>query len=459
MMKVVRPLVYVVMAALIGGGFYMLQPGTALMSNPGASASAPTAYLERNELNASFKIGGRISELLVKEGDVVKKGQVIARLQNDELLAKVEQAKAAVALAGGKIGEATGAVETAKVKAEQGQDAVALTSGTVEAQIAQAEAAVKAAQAKVDAMHAGARPEERKQAEIQLAATKEVLAVAETNLQRATALFQEGLAAKTDVDKANVSYQEAKAKYDAAFQQNELVTQGPREEEVRAAEAQLEQAQSALQLAQASRAQVPVRQGDVKAAGAAQQQAEGALQSAQSARQQAEAALAEAQTYLGYAELIAPADGVIIAQSAQLGELVGSGFPVFTLQTAEETWAKFFLTEKELPGLKTGDRVEATLVSTGETVQGEIALISPGADFSVKKASQNAGQTDIRSFGVKVRFNQLPESARAGMTVLWRGLSTSAAAAEPAAAVEGAAAEGQGEDTAQSIETQPKGEQ
>ena len=74
----------------------------------------PTAYIESNEVSASFKVGGRVTEILVKEGDTVKKGQVLARLQSAEIEAKVAQAKAAVALAQGKIAEAQGATATAK---------------------------------------------------------------------------------------------------------------------------------------------------------------------------------------------------------------------------------------------------------------------------------------------------------------------------------------------------------
>lgn len=412
--------VYVLLISMITGGFYVLYPKQA-MSQTGAPHDGPTAYLESNEVSASFKMGGRISELLVKEGDVVKKGQVLAKLQSDEIQAKVNQAKAAVGLSEGKIAEAQGAEAAAEAKRQQGQSAVKLTADSAEAQIKQAEAAVTAAQAKVDALNAGARPEEKKQAEIQMNATKEVFQVAETNLNRLQKLFDQGLIAQTEVDKAQVSYQEAKGKYEAAQQQNELASIGPREEEIRGAEAQLDQAKGALELAQANKEQVPVRQGDVNAAAASVNQAQGAVKSAESGQKQASAALDEAQTYLNYTDLVAPVDGIVTQQSAQLGELVGSGFPVFTIQASDEKWARFYLSEKETVALKPGDQVTAKLLSTNEQVQGIVSVVAPAADFAVKKATQNAGDTDLRSFGVKVRFSSLPPNTAAGITLKWGG--------------------------------------
>ncbi|WP_110954164.1 HlyD family secretion protein [Anaerosinus massiliensis] len=49
---------------------------------------------EAKEVDINSKIAGRVVELLVKEGDVVKKGQVLARIDNRSIIAEVNQAKA-----------------------------------------------------------------------------------------------------------------------------------------------------------------------------------------------------------------------------------------------------------------------------------------------------------------------------------------------------------------------------
>ncbi|WP_341416422.1 HlyD family secretion protein [Paenibacillus filicis] len=409
------------MAVAIGTGGFLLSSKQVAGSAQTGLSSHPTAYIETNEVGASFKIGGRITEVLVKEGDMVKKGQPLARLQSAELEAKVAQAKAAVSLAQGKIAEAKGATATAEAKKQQASAGVSATAEASEQQVAQAEAAVKAAQAKVDALHTGARPEEKQQAEIQYQAAKQVFDIADQNLKRMQTLLEQGLVAQADVDKVKVSHQEAKAKLELAEQQRALVNQGPREEEVRGAEALLEQAKAALGLAQAGRAQVLVRQGDVTAAEAAIQQAQGAIQSASSGEQQAKAAQQEAEAYQSYAELIAPADGIVLAQTAQAGELVGSGFPVFSIQATDSQWAKFFMTEKSLAGLKVNDKIRLKLLATGQEVTGTVTSIAAAPDFAIKKATQTLGETDVRSFGVKVELPGLPDGAVVGMTLQWIG--------------------------------------
>lgn len=405
------------MAGCIVGGFFMLEKNKT--AGQSLEEGKPTAYIEGTESKVSFKLDGRIGDLLVDEGDAVKKGQVLGYLQNDELEAKVSQAKAATGVAAGKINEAKGAQSTAEAKKEQGNAAVNVTEKTSEKQIAQAKATMKAAEANLEALKNGARPEEIKQAKSQLKAAEEIQKVSKDNLDRLKSLLEEGLVSQAEVDKANTSYQEANGQYEVAKQQYELVVAGPRKEEIKAAEAQVEQAKAAHELAVASKEEVSVRQGEVKAAEAGIAQAIGAVSTAEAGKLQADSALDEASTYLSYTKLIAPADGVIKAKAAEVGELVGAGFPVFTIEKEKKRWSKFYFPETEITRLQVGDSVQLQVVATGKKLQGTIVSISPAADFAVQKATQNMGDTDIRSFSVKVEYKNIPREVKTGMTVQW----------------------------------------
>ena len=61
--------------------------------------------IELTEVNIAFKTSGRLIERTVDEGDPVKKGQVIARLDRDQLAAQRERESAGRAV----LGVATGA--------------------------------------------------------------------------------------------------------------------------------------------------------------------------------------------------------------------------------------------------------------------------------------------------------------------------------------------------------------
>ena len=64
---------------------------------------------EAKEVNINTKIPGRVTELLVKEGDVVKKGQLLARIDNRDLIAKAQQAQAGIEALQAQLAQASGA--------------------------------------------------------------------------------------------------------------------------------------------------------------------------------------------------------------------------------------------------------------------------------------------------------------------------------------------------------------
>ena len=52
------------------------------------------ARIEATEIDLATKYSGRIEQVLVREGDTVDKGQVVARMDTSELLAQLHQAQA-----------------------------------------------------------------------------------------------------------------------------------------------------------------------------------------------------------------------------------------------------------------------------------------------------------------------------------------------------------------------------
>src|SRR3982750_3924839 len=73
--------------------------GWKVLSAPGLpdGIAAGNGRLEANELFIAAKFPGRIKEVLVNEGDTVTPGQVVARLDTEELEANLRQAEAQIA--------------------------------------------------------------------------------------------------------------------------------------------------------------------------------------------------------------------------------------------------------------------------------------------------------------------------------------------------------------------------
>ncbi|WP_025685219.1 HlyD family secretion protein, partial [Paenibacillus maysiensis] len=238
-MKAKKYTIYAVLIVLIAIGIYALtafqRGGSSLSADQ--SSSIPTAYVESDTLNASFKMAGRIDQMLVNEGDKVKKGQVLAHLESRELEDKVKQAQAALLAAKSNVskakagvlqaqagvGQAQATVSAAQAKKSQGTTAVGVTAQASSSQIEQAQAAAAAAKAKLDALKSGARPQELEQAQVSVKAAKEMLDLTAKNLERAKKLQEAGAATQASLDQATLDHQQAEAKYNSASQQLNMV--------------------------------------------------------------------------------------------------------------------------------------------------------------------------------------------------------------------------------------------
>jgi HlyD family secretion protein len=375
-------------ACIAALGTYLVGPGAGSVA--GQHTDRLTGVVEGTEVDLSFKMGGTIADLKVKEGDVVKAGQLVATLNNEELLAKREQAQAAYQLA--------------IVRMEQAKKGVALTDSSSSAQVDQAKAAVSAAQAQFEANKNGARDEEVAQLKAKLQAARSGEQIAKTQLDRMKALYQEGAVPQVKVEEAEIQYDKALAELTATEEQLKIAETGARKEQLDAAQAQLQQATAAYKQAVAARGQVGLKQLDVKSAEAGVQQAKGALD--------------EIESYLRNTQLTAPVDGVVKSVAVQKGELVSQGFTVVTIQAKTDHFVKFYVSEFAIAQIKTGDRVTLYVPALKRNVEAQVVTVAPAADFAVKKATQELGDRDIRSFQVKMNLSD-PE-LRPGLTVEWQ---------------------------------------
>ncbi|MGB9662942.1 MAG: biotin/lipoyl-binding protein, partial [Moorellaceae bacterium] len=106
--------------------------------------------VEAEEVDVAAKIAGRLESILVKEGEAVKAGQVLAYIEVKELKEKEKQAQAAV--------------EAARAQYEKAQNALLLQERASEADLQAAHAALEQAAAQYDKVKKGARAQQIEQA-------------------------------------------------------------------------------------------------------------------------------------------------------------------------------------------------------------------------------------------------------------------------------------------------------
>ncbi|MBI4482263.1 MAG: efflux RND transporter periplasmic adaptor subunit [Acidobacteria bacterium] len=166
----------------------------------GASLIATGYIVAHHKIEVGSKVFGKVAWIGVEKGDHVRRGQVVVRLDDQEYRAQVSQARANLL----------------------------------------------AAQARLDELQAGSRAEEIQQARAQMEAAQARLEQARLDLQRMEALAERGVEARHSLDRARTDYRVAEAELEAARKNFELISKGPRIEQIDRARAELEQAKAAL---------------------------------------------------------------------------------------------------------------------------------------------------------------------------------------------------------------------
>jgi HlyD family secretion protein len=193
---------FIVVAALVavaaGGGLaYWL-------GNRDGGEQALVIYgnVDLRQVSLAFNDSQRIASVLVQEGDRVRKGQVLAKLDTSRM----------------------------------------------EPLVAQADAQVAAQKAVVDRLHHGSRPEEIAQARANLASARAEEVNARQVYERKKVLAATHAGTQQDLDSAKAALDVARAKVEVNRKALDLALAGPRAEDIAQAEAQLRGSQAQLRL-------------------------------------------------------------------------------------------------------------------------------------------------------------------------------------------------------------------
>ncbi|MDH7600939.1 MAG: efflux RND transporter periplasmic adaptor subunit [Armatimonadota bacterium] len=324
----------------------------------------------------SAKIPGRIAQVYVREGDRVSAGMVIAVLDQQDALANLRQAQAALDAARTRLSQA---ITNAKV-----------TKIQTDAAIEQAKAALDAAEARLAVVKKPARSQEELVAMNNVASAKANLDNAKANFERHEKLLKEGAIPQSAYDAAKAQYLVAQAQYKSAREQLSLVQEGGRKEDIRQAEAQVAAAREQLRTAKANAAQNLVREEDVR--------------QARAAVRQAEAALALAKQQLSYTYVKSPIDGELASRLADPGQVVAAGQPIAEVVNLASVYFKGSISEMELAGIRKGQSVNVRIDALpGRVFKGTVDEIFPAAS------------PQSRSFPVRIRIDRTNMLIKPGM--------------------------------------------
>ena len=302
--------------------------------------------IEVTVAEVSFRIGGRVENRLFDEGEIVKKGDMIAILDSSDLERQVQMRQAEL--------------DTSKAALAE------LKAGTRPEEIAAARGTAQHAEAALTQLLNGSRPEEIEASRARVAAAQAEATRARANYKRAQELYHTETISAQEFDQAKQASQSADAQLKEAQKQFDLVKIGPRREEIDQARATA--AQTRAQLQQAINGP---RSQDID--------------QAQARVEQAQAALALAQTQLGYTKIYSPLSGVVLSKNIEPGEYVAPGTPVVTVGDLVNSWLRAYVSETDLGRVKVGQKVRVTTDTyPGKIYEGKVSFISSQAEFTPK---------------------------------------------------------------------------
>ena len=337
------------LVVLLFAGFLAFSNYAASGARPMSAAAATPIKKTSNVVSAegmvvpvqratlAFKTGGRVVEILIHEGDNVKAGAVLARLDDTTFKGQVAQAETALNVAQKQLAQ--------------------LRAGGSSADRQAARDAVAAARAQYAKVKAGPTADELALLKANLDGVQAALSQAQFRYDRiggAANPFGSAAPESLALQQAFIYLNAAQAAYRNA-------TSHPTESELQTAQAAITQAESALAHLDATPEALALAQAQVD---------------------QAQAALDLARTAAQDAVLIAPFDGTVAVTTIDTGQVVAPGTPAITFGNLSKLQIDTTdFAETDVARVAPGQPVKVTLDALPEQVlTGQVANIAPIAN-------------------------------------------------------------------------------
>lgn len=314
--------------------------------------------IELTEVNIAFKTAGRLIERTVDEGALVKKGQLIARLDQDQLVAQRDR-------------EAAG-LQSALSLLAQAETALAWQKESHAAEMEQRKAELASYEAKLRELQSGSRTQEIQEANAAVDSAQSEFDRAKRDWDRAQTLYKNDDISAAQYDQYRSRWENSEAMLKQARERQSLVLAGPRIEQIEGALAQVERARASLKMTESNALEIRRREQELP------------LRRAEIARARANLALIESQ--LADTMAYSPVDGVVLVKAADVGEVLAAGTTILTVGDIDHPWLRAYINETDLGRVKLGTKAKITTDSfEGKEYKGRVSFISSEAEFTPKQ--------------------------------------------------------------------------
>ncbi len=272
--------------------------------------------IEGDYIAVASKFAGRVSELLVRDGDSIVMDQQLVQLDDSQLLAQLNQAKHGVTVASAMVRGAEADVAAAAADVKAAETSLRLLRKQVPL-------AIDTALAELNHNRA------------LLATADSVEGQKRSEMKRAAKLLDENAMSEEVADQKKLAWTVA---------QNELTTTG----------AAVTTAEKRLEEAKLGEDRIRERQDGLLALEAKHAKAIAFTDEAIARKQAAEAALDEAQSVFDDLRVSAPTAGTIVARFVDEGEVVSAGAPLLEIVDLDRLYLQVYVPENQIGKLRLG---------------------------------------------------------------------------------------------------------
>lgn len=334
-----------------------------------------SGVVENQEIRLGSKLGGRVSEVLVSEGQIVEAGHLMLRFDVPELISQRSQLLATKAIAEAKLELAT--------------------NGPLPEQIEVAEANLESAEAQLAELKAGHRKEEVAQAKLEVTVRRAEESRAKKELDRLKQLQSSNSVSESEVESVTAAWQNASGQVAIANERLQLLEAGPREEAIAGAQARVRRASAELNL---------LRRGTRSEE----------LKQLESQVREIDGKLCEMETHISESMIVSPSKCMVEVIPVRRGDIAMPNQPVVRVRSEDDLWIKAYVPETELGKIRLSQSVEITHDGSTHSIPGRIVYIASASEFTPRNI-QSLSERQHQVFGIKVRPQESSGIFKSGM--------------------------------------------
>ncbi|PSB18312.1 hypothetical protein C7B65_15545 [Phormidesmis priestleyi ULC007] len=385
--------------AAIGYGVWRLMP------HPEPTTLHLSGRIEGYETDIGAKTGGRVNFIAVREGDEVKKGQVLVRINDEEIQAQLRGATANITSAQQQAQQAQSQIDGIDSKIREAELNLKQSKGDATGRISQAQSTVSAANAQLAEAIA-----QVKQAEAQVRQAQSSQRFAATDRDRYAQLVSQGAVNRQQFDQAQTAFETAQASVETA-----QATLLARRASVDAARDQLSAAKGGFTQVQTTGINPDIRGAQLSGFYQQRQQAVAQLKQAQAQIKTAQEKQKEIQAQLNYLNVTSPIAGVVTARPIEPGAVVAPGKTMLTVMDLTSVYLRGYVPEGEIGKVRVGQPAKIFLDSNpSQGLTAKVSAIDPKASFTPENIYFRNDRVN-QVFGVKLTINDTKGFAKPGM--------------------------------------------